>query len=205
MKVVQIKGSNGSGKTTIVKDLMSFSSDVEYLLDDNSKCYATAFHDLGWAALGKYSPDKVMGGVDSSFSTIDCIKLGIQICVNYANDNNFYGVVFEGMMISTIKSTFYDYLLGMENSHDIEPVFVILETTPSGCLRRIEGRGTKKPGLKFENLVGKCTGVLRHAITYNQKYVRWMDVEALEQDDMLPMFLKLVGDNELLDAVLLTR
>lgn len=202
MKVVQIKGSNGSGKTTIIKQMLKHSKDVVYLTDGNGKVTATVMRDLCWIALGKYVSDKVMGGVDSSFSTVESIKQAIDMFIRFGLGDDYW-LVFEGMMISTIKTTFYDYLLKLEKRYkgEIEPLFVILETVPSGCIERMNARGTKKPNLKFENIVGKCTSVLKHAATYNQKYVRYINVEATPEESMLEAFLLAVDDSETIDKL----
>lgn len=66
-KVVQIKGSNGSGKTTIVKQLIALSNEARTLTWHSlrNKVYATIMPDIGWVALGNYPADKPMGGCDN--------------------------------------------------------------------------------------------------------------------------------------------
>ena len=195
MRIIQIKGSNGSGKTTIVKQLILLSNDVHELVDKTGRIYATVMQDIGWTAIGKYPEDSKMGGCDTMHS-IDEIKRAIQ---GVLRRRSMDWVVFEGMMISTIKSTFYDYLLDL-NAHnpEIEPLFIILNTDVDNCIKRITGRGTRRLGLNEDNVRSKCEMIVRHAQTYDQQYVRWMYPDRLSLNDMVFEFLKLVEDKMLL-------
>jgi deoxyadenosine/deoxycytidine kinase len=197
MKIVQIKGANGSGKTTIAKQLINYSANTKALkLAKTRKVFATALDDIGWVILGKYPEDSKMGGCDN-FKTIEEVKRGIRVAIQARPDA---WVMFEGMMISTIKSTFYDMLLQIEEARPkIHPLFVILNATPQGCLNRLAGRGTMKSNLKVENIENKCKQVIRHAKTYDQKYVRWIDVETTPLERMGLEFLRAVDDVALVD------
>lgn len=196
IKICQVKGSNGTGKTTLVKQLGDLSEEWTYLQWPDGTIYATVFDDIRWAAIGKYDPDKPMGGCDL-MPSVDAIKRAIH---DVHRQYPHHWIVFEGMMISTIKSTFYEYLLGMKSKH-VEPLFVILKSTPEGCVKRIAGRGTMKPGLKIDNITHKCDMVVRHAKEYDPTLVRWINVEDTPEDCMLPYFLWEVYDYELIDAI----
>jgi hypothetical protein len=209
LMVVQIKGSNGSGKSTIVKDLMNFELDIDageepkYLETSYGDVYGTLNEYAGWLGVGKYDPAKPTRVGCDPIPTIAQIKASIELTIRHALDLEYpFGVVFEGMMISTIKSTFYDYLLRMRDKYDIQPLFVILNAEPDGCIARIEGRGTKRKNFKPDQIVRKCALVLRHARTYPQDLVRYFSVEETAREDMLPAFLKLVGDEELYDVAI---
>lgn len=197
-RIVQIKGSNGSGKTTIVKQLGALSENWTYLEWPDGTIYATQFDDINWVAIGKYDPDAKMGGCDL-MPDIDSMKRAIKDVLKYCPG---YWIVFEGMMISTIKSTFYNFLLDMQKSHKhIEPLFLILKSTTEGCVQRITDRGTMKPGLNIDNVAAKCELVVNHAKTYDPNYVRWLPVETTPLDAMVHIFLWEVQDNQLMDAL----
>ena len=202
MKIVQIKGSNGSGKTTIVKQMLVLEPDPIYVEWSDGTCFATLMPEVGWVAIGKYSLDKKMGGCDG-MKTVQLIKEAIldawAVAVNFerVTGRNMFGVVFEGMMISTIKSTFYDFLLSLEIP-SIEPLFIILRASFEGCIDRIRNRGTMRKNLNHDNIRGKCELVVHHAETYDQKYVRYIDVDNTPEEDMLKAFAGRVGDYNLL-------
>ena len=202
-KICQIKGSNGSGKTTIVKQLIHFSSDVKVLtLKSTGEVFATAMDDIGWVAIGDYPEDKKMGGCDKfpRPGTVSLIKDAIRTAMIARPD---YWIVFEGMMISTIKSTFYHYLLMLEMSEGIIPLFVILNADVQGCMDRLGDRGTARSNRSklVENVGSKCELVVRHARTYEPKYVRWLDVENIPVDRMALEFIKAVDDVTLEDEL----
>jgi hypothetical protein len=178
------------------------SQDIEELSAKKNWVYATAMHDIGWAAIGRYPPMSKMGGCDL-MKSVDEIKTAILWTLGEHPD---YYVVFEGMMVSTIKTTFYNYLMELRYRHpQIHPRFVILKTSLDGCVNRIIGRGTMKPGLNTANIYNKAQSILAHAKTYDQKYVRYIDVESLELEEMLPAFLKAVNDKELIERLALER
>ena len=197
MKIVQIKGSNGSGKTTIVKQMLALEPDPIYgMWDHIGKYYATIMPTIGWVAVGEYDLDRKMGGCDG-LSSVQLIKDAILDCMaEFIEYDGMFGIVFEGMMISTIKSTFYDFLLSLETPY-IEPLFVILAASPKGCIERIRNRGTMRKNLNHDNIRSKCELVMRHAKTYDQKYVRYIDVDNTEERDMLKAFAGRVGDYRL--------
>ena len=187
-----------------MKGLLELDAEVgvyEHLLTQAGDIYATINTDVGWAAVGVYN-EKPMGGCDK-IPTIIQIKAALELTVRYCLDTDYMiGVVFEGMMISTIKSTFYNFLLTLRAKYgaQIEPHFVILDTTLDGCVARITARGTKRAKLKLDNIAGKCEIVMRHAKEYDPSLVSYIKVEETARADMLPQFLTAVGDVDLLET-----
>jgi hypothetical protein len=162
------------------------------------RTYATYLPAIQWVLIGPYKDGSKMGGCDC-MSTIDEMKQAIRSVVECTP--TYYAVAFEGMMISTITSTFYNYLLELEQAKGIQPLFVILRATAQGCFKRIMGRGTMKEGLKLESLEAKCATVLNGAAHYDQRYVAYMNVDGISIRRMLPTFLYLVGDMDLLKSL----
>ena len=182
-----------------MKQLLALSQD-NHILESNDAGHfklATVMDDLGWIAIGRYPVDSKMGGCDT-LPSVDIVKAALLIAHVYRPD---YWIVFEGMMISTIKSTFFDYLLYMQRDYAIEPLFVILDTNPEACIERIARRGTMKPGLKYENIASKCANVVKHAKTYDQSLVRYIYPDHVQTEDMLETFLDVVGDTALLEQL----
>jgi len=199
MKLVQIKGSNGSGKTTIVKQMLELDPDA-YYLEYDGMIIATVMPTVRWIAVGKYDLESKMGGCDR-LSSVDKVKDAIDRSLDWACELSdmepMYGIVYEGMMISTIKTTFYDYAVLMASRYDVDPLFVILSASPKGCMHRIQDRGTARKDLNHDNVANKCLMVRRHALTYDPELVRWMDVERIPEAYMLQAFAALVGDHDL--------
>lgn len=199
IKVVNIKGANGSGKTTIVHQMLQLSKEVSQLRTEDGTVIATCMDTIKWAAVGPYYLDKKMGGCDI-FETVDSIKQAILTTRQACPD---YWIVFEGMMISTLKTTFYNFLVEMMQTDDIVPAFVILRADVDGCLRRIKDRGTIARTATGEpnpaNIKSKCDTVLRHAQDYDPCVVRYIDVDKVACSGMLSKFLDAVGDTKLLD------
>lgn len=185
MYVVQIKGCNGAGKSTIPKQMVEQSANVEF---DGVN---TVLHDVGWVLIGPYEPGKLTACGCDKLSKVQAVKDAI---LNALDNHSTYHILFEGMMISTIKSTFYDFLMDLRQSRGIDPLFVILKATPEGCLERLSARGTRKESLKVDNIVNKCDLVLRHASTYPPEYVRYIDVESTPLDGMLGALLDMVAN-----------
>lgn len=196
MRIIQIKGPNGSGKTTLVKDLIRQSRNLTlYEWADTYKVFATGIDDIGWIAIGEYKPDKKMGGCDG-MKSIDEIKTAIQyamgLCTSGAlplDNISYHSIVFEGAMISTIKSTFYDWLLDMDG---VDPIFVMLTSSLQGCLNRIVGRGTKSVMKSSDGVASKIACIDRQIDVYDPQYIRIMDVDSIPRKDMLKTFLRLV-------------
>jgi hypothetical protein len=186
--IIQIKGSNGSGKSTIMMGLLGQSDDVFY--DEHKN---TVLNDSRFVLIGPYglSDSPTSNGCDN-LSRNDVIKAAIEYAIqNYPG----YTIVFEGMMISTIKSTYYNYLLDLKGKAGVEPLFVILKASLDGCIRRLKSRGSKKTG-HWESVEAKCRGVISGAESYDQRYVRWMDVDNLTKEEMLPKFLEVIDMTE---------
>jgi hypothetical protein len=191
VRVVNIKGPTGSGKSTIVKQMID--DDTYFLLDGKQKPYTTVFPNIKWAAVGPYKADgaPTSNGCDS-VGKVDLIK---EYIGNILDELPGYDVVFEGAMISTIISTYYQYLLYLQERDKVRPGFVLLQTSPDKCLERMAGRGSLRPGIDMDRLIARCDSVVNNAIKhYDPKYIRILKVDEVEQPDMLKTFLQLVGD-----------
>ena len=188
VKIAQIKGPSGSGKSTIVKQMLD--DNIYYLYDGKKPC-VTVFPTLQWAAIGPYK----IGGASTSngcdsVGKVQLIKDYILCCLEQLPEFN---IVFEGAMISTITSTFYDYLLDLKQDRGIEPYFVLLQTTPEKCIERMAERGSLKPNIDVQRLTDRCEFIVNKALQhYNSNYIRILKTDAVEQSKMLETFLELV-------------
>lgn len=195
--VVQIKGTNGSGKTTIARQLIALSKEKWYMTEPTKtgkqRVLATVLYDLQWVVLGNYPEDSKMGGCDG-LKTIDIMK---GIITRALEEYPGYWILFEGMMISTLKDTFYLWLKEL----DVEPVFVFLITNTQSCLDRINSRGTnsiKNP----QNIDDKNRRIAMHADYYDPKMVAKLYVDRIDREAMLSRFLDAIGDERTLAHLL---
>lgn len=189
--VVQIKGSNGSGKTTIMKQLIALSQDKFHVLDERQKPYATILYDLQWAIIGTYPETSAMGGLDN----IHTVQRSKDILLELLEAYPGYWIAMEGVIASTTMTLYY-YLKELQKSHGIDPAIVVLQSSVAGCLKRIEQRR----GSPLPNTTGvaqKCALVMRHQ--YQPGDAVYLNVDDIPKECMLEAFLQAIGDYDLLE------
>ena len=139
MKLVNIRGTNGSGKTTIPRMLISRSKRVK-LVDvpfEGTNAVLTVLEDLKWVLVGKYSNRN--GGLDTIKST-SAIKNTVRVAVN---DYPGYNIIMEGILCSTVVSTYVELFQELQ-SDDLEVVILGLTTPPEVCIERVYERNGGK-------------------------------------------------------------
>lgn len=194
-KICQVKGANGSGKTTIARQLIALSSnptEVHSLhVMAGKKPYATVLPDLGWVVIGSYPAGGKSGGCDTINHMSD-VMMAIQLAA-FTYDK--YWILFEGAMISTTM-TCYNFLLNVQADLMFDPAVVILNTTMDGCLRRLEqrkGDGVKLTPEMFTQLAPKLDRIPKQK--HQPEHVYSMDVDNLPLEDMIYEFLSVTGWN----------
>lgn len=137
--IINLRGTNGSGKSTAVKTLMSNYPFMGASLEGKTmvyKCSDTQFAEKpDLYVLGKY--ETACGGCDTIKTVAEVIKL-VQ---KYRKKGN---VVFEGILISTTFGA-----VGETFGNDKDFVFAFLDTPLDECIKRVLSRrkeaGNKKP------------------------------------------------------------
>lgn len=95
MKVVQIRGSNGAGKTTIVKQFVQKNKlEIQEINIDGIPTYISTNKGNAIVVLGRY--DKKFGGCDLFQNTNHVLKTILWVIVNLKPQL----IVFEGMIYS---------------------------------------------------------------------------------------------------------
>lgn len=156
--LVNIRGTNGSGKSTIP---MSMLSDPHlYLLTwyNNGKVrpFATVFPSFGFVALGTYK--NKTGGLDTYKNNEDTRK-ALELVWRLP-----YHIIAEGVISSTIKSTYSKLFATLKSKHpeyEREVVVVSLVTPLEVCLERVQNRNGGKP-VKSEQIEAKWKIVERN-------------------------------------------
>ena len=190
--IVNIRGCNGAGKSTVPMLMMEADPEFEVIklgVGKNGKPCApaiTVFHKLKWVALGTYF--NKTGGMDTygtNQETRDALKYVLD---NYPD----YDVVMEGVIASTIKSTYADLFKSLEaQGHQV----LIMAFLPplKVCLERIQQRNGGKP-IKEDLVESKW-----HSVESGVEYFRQAGLTALridtskcKRENMLKNFLKTV-------------
>lgn len=142
--IVNIRGCNGAGKSTIPMSMMDVDPEFEVIKLGVSKTgkpcspALTIFHKLGWIALGTYF--NKTGGMDTYKNNADTVMALMYALKNYPE----YDIIMEGVIASTISSTYVKLFTELEE--DGHQVLVMAFTPPlEVCLQRIQKRNGGKP------------------------------------------------------------
>lgn len=173
--LVNIRGCNGSGKSTIP---MSMMDDPEMFVvyknipgRKKPLGIATVFPTYGWVALGTYF--NKTGGMD-------CLPNNkvIQKTIWYVlNKYPEYDIIMEGVIASTISSTYIQLFEEIQNQYeDIKVVIVSFKTPVEVCLKRIYERNGGKP-IKENAVESKWSMVQRASVKFKNAGFRVIRVD----------------------------
>lgn len=187
-KLVNIRGTNGSGKSSIP---LSFLKDDKcafeliYYIDNKERVAATVFPSFGWMALGAYRTK--CGGLDgysSNKQTIDSLDL--------VWDLN-YNIIMEGVLASTIRSTYGELFSSVNNRHTNKREILVCSLLPpfDVCLERISSRNGGKP-VKTEQVKQKYDVVSRGVSYFSDAGISSisLDNSKIKLEDTRDWFLK---------------
>ena len=156
-RLVNIRGTNGSGKSSIPMSFLKEDKcafELIYYVENKERVIATVFPSFGWMALGAYRTK--CGGLDgysSNKQTIDSLDL--------VWDLN-YNIIMEGVLASTIRSTYEKLFSNINDKHTNTREILICSLLPpfDVCLQRISSRNGGKP-VKLEQVRQKYDVVSR--------------------------------------------
>ncbi len=191
--IVNIKGTNGSGKSTVPQLMREIDEEFFTIWCDTfgqKEIIATVFPQLGWLALGSYH-NKCGGcdGLDSGDIINQCIRL------TWLLD---YNVLFEGVIVADIKSTYHNLLHSINNDprYPKRRTIMLFPTTPlEECLRRVSERNGGKP-VKEDLIATKYANNMKAKEWYLQEgKLEVLDLDTSgEREEMLQKFLETVGE-----------
>lgn len=157
--LANIRGCNGAGKSTIP---MSMMDDPEMYIheiigsDGKRISSVTVFPTYGWVALGTYF--NKTGGLDT-LKNNEITRMTL-----YAALDGFpeYNVLMEGIMASTIRSTYIDLFHEVENYyHELKVIIISLLPPVEVAISRVYQRNGGKP-IKEDAVRGKWDTVARN-------------------------------------------
>lgn len=156
--LVNIRGTNGSGKSTIPISMKDDPDMYEVIrpYKGKPKKILTVFPNYGWVALGAYNIQ--VGGCDA-FPNKDFIK---KVLVYALKKFPEYNVLMEGILIATTYSTYAELFAEMQETYGVQPVIYYLMPPVETCIARIKKRNGGKPFK--EELVHAKYGMMQRGI-----------------------------------------
>ena len=190
--IVNIRGCNGAGKSTVPMEMMRADPEFEVVRLGVSKTgkpcspALTIFHKLGWIALGTYF--NKTGGMDTYKNNADTLMALYYALRNYPE----YDIVMEGVIASTIKSTYAELFKELEE--DGHQVLIMAFVPPlEVCLERIQSRNGGKP-INEELVAGKWRSVNTGIDYFRNEGLTCLRIDnsRCSKESMLKNFLKTV-------------
>lgn len=198
--LVNIRGTNGAGKSTIpmsmLKDekleIIGVGSKVQRGKDVPTHPFLTVFHSFCWVALGTYH--NKTGGMDT-FQTTEMTKEALEYAwVHYPD----YDILMEGIIASTIRSTytnlFHDYRDRVKHRMINPRKILIVNFLPplEVCLERVQQRNNGK-AINELAVASKWRTVDRNADHFKSEGFDSIKVNnsKTKKEDMLMKFLNL--------------
>ena len=189
--LVNIRGCNGSGKSTIPMSMMDDPGMfVQQLFwSDGKKISAmTVFPSYGWVALGTYF--NKTGGLDTLCNN-QITQLTLYAALTLFSE---YDILMEGIMASTIRSTYIELFHEIESTYkDVKVLILSLLPPVEIAISRVYSRNGGKP-IKEEAVRGKWNTVERNVKYFADEGFDSIRVNSakVKKKQMLSAFLKTV-------------
>lgn len=187
--LVNIRGCNGAGKSTIPMSMMDDPEMFvqELLGSDGKKISAlTVFPTYGWVALGTYF--NKTGGLDT-LKNNEITRMTLYAALDLFPE---YDVLMEGIMASTIRSTYIDLFHEIEGYYRNVKVLIMSLLPPVEiAISRVYKRNGGKP-IKEDAVRGKWSTVERNAKYFAEAGFDSIRVNSakVKKSQMLEAFLK---------------
>lgn len=189
--LVNIRGCNGSGKSTIPISMMDDPDMyiVEKPYNGKSKRILTVFPSYGWVALGSYF--NKTGGLDT-FPNNKFTKKVLKYCIRHYPE---YDILMEGIIASTIYSTYRDLFKLIERRYCITPVIINFIPPLNIAIDRIYQRNCGKP-INEDAVENKWNIVKRNHFKFKDDgFISLIvDTSACKKQEMLGNFLGIVDE-----------
>ena len=189
--LVNIRGCNGAGKSTIPMSMMDDPNMfVQELVDTDGKKISalTVFPSYGWVALGTYF--NKTGGLDT-LKNNEITRMTLYAALDLFPE---YDILMEGIMASTIRSTYIDLFHEIEDTYKRLKVLIISLLPPVEiAISRVYKRNGGKP-IKEDAVRGKWETVERNVKYFSDAGFDSIRVNSAKvgKSQMLSAFLKTV-------------
>lgn len=188
--LVNIRGCNGSGKSTIPMSMMNDPDMwVHTIVDEYGKKISaiTVFPLYGWVALGTYF--NKTGGMDT-LKNNEITRRTLFIALEEFQD---YNILMEGIMASTIRSTYVNLFHEVEQDWPIRVIILNLLPPVEVAISRVYSRNGGK-SINEEAVRGKWETVEKNAKVFADEgfiSIR-VDSSKVKKKNMLRAFFKTV-------------
>lgn len=189
--LVNIRGCNGAGKSTVPMSMLSdpgmYVEELKY--SDGKRIGAfTVFPAYGWIALGTYF--NKTGGLDG-IRNMECVKITLYAALGMYPD---YDIIMEGILCSTVFSSYSDLFHTIENQTGRQVMILSLLPPLEVCLERIQSRNGGKP-IKEDLVAGKRISVARSHEKFKREGFTCVKVDSsrVPKERMLNAFFKTVN------------
>lgn len=187
MKLVNIRGTNGSGKSTVPLRMLATDRGA-YVFTLNGKDIATVFPKYNFLAIGKYRTKT--GGLDG-VGTTDEMK-NILSLVHYLP----YSILMEGILASTVYSTYADLFAEYQEKSPKRKVIVFNIILPFDVIKErvLKRNGGKE--VKWEQLESKLRTVTKNAKKFEDAGFTSLVVDnsEIEIEETLDWFFGLINE-----------
>lgn len=151
LTVINLRGTSGSGKTYIVKQILAHGNWSRWT-DSDGKILGYYNESNRWAIVGSY--ETPCGGCDTIKTQAE-VKSRIYMLLQWG-----YNVLFEGLVISTITQGWLDF------ANSIKPqantMFCYLNTPIETCIQQVRSRresNGKSPEFNTDNTVNRVKSI----------------------------------------------
>lgn len=193
--LVNIRGCNGAGKSTIPMSMMDDPQMYVHEIkgSDGKRISAiTVFPTYGWVALGTYF--NKTGGMDTLRNN-DITRMTLYVALDGFPE---YNVLMEGIMASTIRSTYIDLFHEVEDYYqnqgeELKVIILSLLPPVEVAISRVYSRNGGKP-IQEDAVRGKWETVARNVSAFADAGFISLRVNSakVSKTKMLSAFLKTV-------------
>lgn len=191
---VMLAGSNGSGKSTPLKQLYECSEKYSYIEDQQGRgINATFLEDMNTIVLGKYAVN--CGGCDGITGNGGLLR--VSEAIDQILKSNLYGtpIFFEGLLLCSYVNV--QRLKNLLYSYNYNYLIVHCNPELETCLARIQSRNGGK-AINESNVKSRWQGqrnviVPRIASEKEIAVYNWRN-DTVPKDDMMKEFLDIVGN-----------
>jgi len=195
LKIVNVRGTNASGKSTIPMQMLANDEDAYILTEKDekgkAKDIATVFPKYNFVALGTYFTKT--GGLDRIRTTADMKR--IFSLVHFLP----YSIILEGILASTVFSTYANMFLEYEAKKPKRKAIIFSILPPFEVIKeRVLKRNGGNDNIKWEQLESKWRTVKKNVAKFDEAGLVSLEVDNsnIKLEDTLEWFFNTINEEE---------